>query len=164
MNAQCPPRQPAPLRRPRTQPHRARGVTLIELMVGIAIVGVLAGIAYPNYRDYVVRGNLADASTGLATIRAQMERHFQDNRSYATVGTFTTPCAAAAGTRTFGNFVVSCLGTPTATAFTLSAVGSGPVAGFTYTITEADVRATTSVPSGWTTCASKWILKKSTVC
>ncbi|MBL8327536.1 MAG: prepilin-type N-terminal cleavage/methylation domain-containing protein [Rubrivivax sp.] len=141
-----------------------RGVTLIELMVAVAIVAVLAGIAYPNYRDYVMRGHLADASNGLATMRAQMERHFQDNRSYATVGAFTTPCAAAANTRTFGNFVVACVGTPTATNFTLSAAGSGPASGFTFTINEQDVRATTAAPSGYNTCATKWLLKRGAVC
>lgn len=151
-------------RRPTALRRLHRGVTLIELMVGVAIVAVLAGIAYPNYRDYVVRGNLADASNGLATLRAQMERHYQDNRTYATVGSFTTPCAAPAASRTFGNFVVACPVAPTATGFTLVATGSGPVNGFVFTINESDVRATTGAPSGWSTCASKWILKKSTVC
>ena len=121
-------------------------------------------VALPSYRDYILRGHLVDASNGLATIRAQMERHFQDNRSYATVGTFTTPCAAAAATRTFNLFVVSCSGTPTATAFTLQAVGSGNVNGFTFTITEADVRATAAAPTGWNTCATGWMLKKGQVC
>jgi type IV pilus assembly protein PilE len=143
---------------------RAAGVTLIELMVAVAIVAVLAGIAYPNYRDYVMRGHLADASTGLSTMRAQMERHFQDNRTYATAGTFTTPCAAAASTRTFGNFVVACSGTPTATAYTLSAVGSGPVSGFTFTVNESDVKATTAAPTGWNTCTTKWLVKRGAAC
>lgn len=140
------------------------GLTLIELMVAVAIVAILAGIAVPSYRDYVVRGNLADATNGLSTLRAQMERHFQDNRTYATSGSFTTPCAAAASTRTFNNFVVSCSGTPTSTAFTLQAVGSGPVNGFSFTINESDVRATVSAPSGWNTCANKWLLKRGATC
>jgi type IV pilus assembly protein PilE len=140
------------------------GFTLIELMMTVAIVAVLAAVALPSYRDYIVRGQLTDASNGLATIRAQMERHFQDNRSYATVGSFTTPCAATAATRTFNNFVVSCSSTPTATAFTLQAVGSGAVAGFTFTVTEADVRATSAAPTGWNTCTTKWLLKKGQAC
>jgi len=101
----------------------------------------------------------------LATLRAQMERHFQDNRTYATAGTFTTPCASTdAAPRTFGSFLVSCSGTPSATAFTLQAVGSGTTNGFTFTITEADVRATTAAPTGYNTCASKWLLKKGEAC
>jgi type IV pilus assembly protein PilE len=149
--------------------HRAaraeRGFTLIELMIAVAIVSILAMVALPSYRDYVMRGNLANATNGLATLRAQMERHFQDNRTYATAGTFTTPCASTdASPRTFGSFVVSCSGTPTATAFTLQAVGSGATDGFTYTITESDVRATTAAPTGYNTCTSKWLLKRGEAC
>jgi type IV pilus assembly protein PilE len=143
------------------------GFTLIELMIGVAIIAILAAVAVPQYTDYIRRSRLADASTGLATMRAQMERHFQDNRTYATAGTFTTPCAAGAdSTRTFGSFVVSCADTPTATTFTLQAVGSGSVAGFTYTINEMDVRRTTAVPSGsgYVTCNTAWILKKGATC
>lgn len=145
--------------------HRHGGFTLIEVMITVAIVAILAAVALPSYRDYVVRGALADASNGLSNMRAQMERHFLDNRSYATVGTFVTPCANTnVAARTFGNFVVSCSGTPTATAFTLQAVGSGNVSGFTYTINQLDVRATTAAPAGYVTCTSSWILKKGQAC
>ena len=153
-------------RRP-TPPTRrlAAGFTLIELMIAVAIVAILVGVALPSYREYVIRGHLADATNGLALMRAQMERHFQDNRTYASVGSFTTPCASTdATTRTFNNFVVSCSGTPTATAFTLAATGSGPAAGFTFTVNQADVRATTAAPSGWSTCTTKWMLKKGATC
>ena len=149
---------------PPTRRRANAGFTLIELMITVAIVGILAMVALPSYRDYILRGHLADASNGLATVRAQMERHFQDNRSYATVGTFTTPCAAAAATRTFNLFAVSCSGTPTGTGFTLQAAGSGAATGFTFTITEADVRATTAAPTGWNTCATGWMLKKGQAC
>jgi len=152
---------------PALRPFRAanRGFTLIEVMMAVAIVGILTAIALPNYRNHIVRGALTDAVNGLATMRAQMERHFQDNRSYATTGTFTTPCASAdASTRTFGNFVISCLGTPTATAFSLQALGSGNVNGFTFTINQSDVRATTAAPSGWTTCATGWMTRRGQTC
>jgi len=148
-----------------TQARAARGFTLIEVMITVAIVAILATVAVPSYREYVLRGQLANATNGLATLRAQMERHFQDNRTYATAGTFTTPCASTdAAPRTFGSFLVSCSGTPSATAFTLQAVGSGTTNGFTFTITEADVRATTAAPTGYNTCTSKWLLKKGEAC
>lgn len=144
-----------------------QGFTLIELMIGVAIIAILAAVAMPQYTDYVRRSRLADASTGLATMRAQMERHFQDNRTYATSGAFTTPCAAGAdSTRTFGNFVISCDGAPDPTTFTLKAVGTGPVAGFTYKINQSDLRSTFAVPPGigYSTCATSWILKKGATC
>jgi len=153
------------MNRPLNTFRRQAGFTLIEVVIVVSIIAILATVAFPSYRDYLRRGQLADATNGLSVMRAQMERHFQDNRSYATVGTFTTPCAAAVATRTFGLFVVSCSGTPTATAFTLRAVGSGQVNGFTFTINEADVRATTAAPGGgWNTCATQWMVKKGQAC
>jgi type IV pilus assembly protein PilE len=154
---------------PRPSVHRkvlrvcTRGFTLMEMMIVVAIMGILSAVAYPSYRDYIVRGSLVDGTNGLSTLRAQMERYYQDNRSYASVGSFTTPCAGSAGARTFGNFVVSSC-SPTAIAFTLEAVGSGPAAGFTFTIDEKDVRATTAAPTGYNTCGNKWLTKKGATC
>ena len=142
-------------------PSLARGFTLIEVMIVVAIVAILAAIAVPSYRDYLIRGALTDATNGLSSVRAQMERHFQDNRTYATVGTFTTPCAT---TSTFGAFAVSCSGTPDATSFTLQAVGSGSVTGFAYTINQNDVRATTAAATGYNTCGSSWLTKRGQTC
>ena len=141
------------------------GFTLIEVMMAVAIVGILAAVALPSYRDYIIRGHLTDATNGLAAVRANMERHFQDNRTYASAGDFTTPCSSAdTATRTFGNFVVSCDGTPTATAFRLRAVGSGPVQGFGFAINEQDTRSTYAAPDGWNTCDAKWLTKRGQAC
>lgn len=153
------------MNRPPLRARRQAGFTLIEVMIAVAIVAILTMVAYPSYRDYLVRGQLADATNGLAVMRMQMERHFQDNRSFATVGAFTTPCAAAASARTYGLFEVSCAATPTNTDFTLRAVGSGQASGFTFTINQLDVRATTATPgNGWNTCATQWLVKRGQSC
>ncbi|TSD53517.1 prepilin-type N-terminal cleavage/methylation domain-containing protein [Variovorax sp. KBS0712] len=145
---------------------RASGFTLIEVMITIAIIGILAAIAIPSYREYVLRGQIVDATNGLATMRANMERHFQDNRTYETVGTgataVTAPCAVDASKRKAGTFTLACkTGTPTATTYVLEATGSGSTSGFVYRIDQADSRSTTITGvSGWNTCASAWVLRK----
>lgn len=145
---------------------RARGFTLIEVMVVVAIIGILAAIAYPSYRDYLIRGALVDATNGLSTMRAEMERHFQDNRDYRTVGAFVTPCARAnVGSRTFGDFVVTCGVAPTQTTYTLTAtaIAGSIVDGFSFSVNEADVRSTVA-PAGWPSCATRWLTKKGLPC
>ncbi len=144
---------------------RAHGFTLIEVMITVAIIGILSAVALPAYNDYIIRGSLADASTGLSSMRAQMERYYQDNRTYASTGSFVTPCATTPATsRTFNKFVVSCAATPSATAFTLQAQGSGSVADFRFTINEREIKATTAAPSAYGTCATDWIMKKGQAC
>lgn len=144
----------------------ARGFTLIEVMITVVIICILAAVAMPQYKDYVTRSRLADAVTGLATMRAQMERYYQDNRTYANSGSFVSPCKSGgeAG-RSFGDFVISCIGKLNDQEFTLQAKGGGPVKGFTYTINQQDVRATKELPPNWgSRCDSKWITKKGDSC
>jgi len=126
-------------------------------MITVAIVGILAAIALPAYHNYVLRGQIVDAHNALSGLRANMERFFQDNRQYTTVGAFTSPCA---GTTTVKTFTISCP-TLTATTFTAQAQGSGATNGFTFTVNQQNVRATTSAGAGWTACATDWTTKKS---
>jgi prepilin-type N-terminal cleavage/methylation domain-containing protein len=141
---------------------RSKGFTLIELMITVAIVAILAAIAIPNYRDYVIRGQLVDATNGLAAVRANMERYFQDNRSYAVVGAFTPPCTAAVVPN--GKFNINCPGS-TLTTFTATATGiAGTIVdGFKFTV-DQDGSQTTVVtsppaPSSFKGCTIAWITK-----
>lgn len=75
------------------------GFTLIEVMVVVAIVGILAAIAYPSYQEIVRQTRRADAYSALMEIMARQERFFTDNNSYTddlknvgfTEKTYTTP-------------------------------------------------------------------------
>lgn len=144
-----------------------RGFTLIEVMIVVAIVAILAAVAIPSYRDYILRGQLVDASTLLATFRGNMERYFQDNRTYAATGAFIPPCDQniPVAQRTQGNFVVSCVGAVGANAYTLTATGINATAGFVYTVDERDQRVTVTVGSGWTGApAACWVMKRGQAC
>ncbi|MBC7991790.1 MAG: prepilin-type N-terminal cleavage/methylation domain-containing protein, partial [Rhizobacter sp.] len=92
--------------------NQQQGFTLIEIMIVVAIIAVLAAFAIPQYRDYVLRGQLIEASNGLSAMRANMERYYQDNRTYADVNPRRAPCNSVDPLpRTFGTFTVTCVGT-----------------------------------------------------
>src|SRR5258708_6947981 len=70
-------------RHPRIRPNaRGAGFTLIEVMIVVAIVGVLAAIALPNYSDYVKRSKIIEATSVLSDLRVRYEQFFLDNRTY----------------------------------------------------------------------------------
>jgi prepilin-type N-terminal cleavage/methylation domain-containing protein len=142
--------------------------TLIEMMITVAIVAILAAIAIPSYRDYVLRGQLVDGTNGLSAMRADMERYYQDNRTYLKTGNFVPPCTAtAARTNVSGTFQLSCASAPaaTSTTYTLQAVGSGPTDGFTFTVDQQGVQSTTvNNKTGWTGCDKTWVSRRGQSC
>ncbi len=61
---------------------RHKGFTLIELMIVVAVVGILSAIAYPSYKESVDKGRRASAKAVLQDAQAYMERIYSENYSY----------------------------------------------------------------------------------
>lgn len=64
---------------------KRNGFSLIELMVALAIIGILLAVAVPNYREYVVKANRRAAQQYMLTIANKQAQYLLDNRAYATV-------------------------------------------------------------------------------
>lgn len=63
---------------------RIQAFTLIELMIAVAILGIISAIAYPSYTSYVVKSNRAAAQAHLVEIADKQAQYLLDNRAYAT--------------------------------------------------------------------------------
>lgn len=147
---------------------RQRGFTLIEVMITVAIVAILAAVALPSYRSYVIRAKLVPATNALSALRTLMEQYYLDNRTYLSITTPTAisnPCATM--NSTVDTFTLSC-GTPTATTYTLTATGSGTTAGAVYTLDQSGLQATTGVPTSWGSLPAShgtcWLMRKGDSC
>lgn len=70
--------------------HKNKGFTLIELMIVVAIIGILSAIAIPSYDSHVRKSRRADAQASLVELAQFMERHYTNTGSYYTAPGVTT--------------------------------------------------------------------------
>lgn len=153
----------------RRQSPARRGFTLIEIMITVAIVGILAAVALPQYSQYVMRGKVTEGFNGLTGYSLALGQFYQDNRSYATAPACTTATTSPPPLGTLPaptpNFTYDCVSN-TINAYVIRATGTGPMAGFKFTLDQNGGRATTGVPanSGWPLNGACWIASKSGTC
>ena len=126
------------------------GFSLMELMIAVAIVGILAAIAYPSYQEQVRKGNRSDAKNTLLDIAQRLERCYTQFNAYNNNNcSLVTGGALDAQTSTEGHYQITAT-TFTATSFTLVAA---PVAGSAqihdtnctnFTFTNTGIKAVTA--------------------
>ncbi|MDD2742914.1 MAG: type IV pilin protein [Rhodocyclaceae bacterium] len=147
------------------------GFTLIEILIVIAILGILAAIAVPSYNEYILKAKLPEAFNMLSEGRVKMEQLFQDNRRYATVvdGVVCPPAVATTLDDGAKYFTISCAvvaktaATDESYTITATGVAGSPTANFAYTINNLNVRTTTSTYWG-NTSTTCWVSNPSGGC
>lgn len=137
----------------------AAGFTLIEVMIVVAILGILASVALPAYTDYVRRGNLPEAFTTLSNMRVQMEQYYQDNKSYANGGA----CGVAIPTSKL--FTFTCATNNGGQSYEIVATGKSgtSVVDHVYKLDNTNAKSTTKF-KGTSVTASCWLVKSTSDC
>ena len=112
---------------------RSRGFTLIEVLITVVIVGILAAIALPAYKNQIQKTRRSDAKSALVGAAGQMERYMTERGTYATA---TLAAIGVQPTTQNGYYAMSLAST--ATTYTLSAAPAGaqvgdPCGAMTYT-------------------------------
>ena len=133
-----------------------RGFSLIELMIALVIVAILAAIAIPSYRNYVLRVNRNDATAALLKIAAAQEKFYLQNNTYTNNLDDPPPAGLGIPTTENGYYTLAVtVGDPTRDFLATATVDAGgPQAAdgacTTFTINHQDVR--TSTPDGIDVC------------
>ncbi len=135
----------------KTRKHLSRGYSLIELAITLVVIAILASIALPSYRQYILRSHRTDATRALQDVAAREESYFFSNNAYTSTLTDLGTSASAGGTY----FQVQ-VASASSTAYSVTATAQGTqtqdVACTSFAINQAGQQ--TSVGTG--TAATCW--------
>ena len=123
---------------------KSQGFTLIELMITVAIIGILASIAFPSYQSHVRKSARTDAYTALMKMADMQERYYLKNNTYAVAADI----AEVGGTGTAEGYYTLNISAASASSFTINAVAVGPQANDTGCTTITLTSAGVKTPSG----------------
>jgi type IV pilus assembly protein PilE len=102
-----------------------KGITLIELMIAVAIVAILAAVAYPSYSRYMLTSHRTEAQTALVRISNLEERYFMDNNLYGSLFNLGLTATSAATTLSTENNYYTISVQVSGATYTLTATASG---------------------------------------
>jgi prepilin-type N-terminal cleavage/methylation domain-containing protein len=141
----------------------SRGFTIIEIMIGVAIVAILGAVALPQYRSFVATSKVPAGLDALSSVSTRMEQYYQDRGNYGNNGTcgngmvMPTPsnydqvtCALQAVNGVAGQGFKA----------TVNGSAAGGLGGYTYSVDYRGRRATEAHPKGanancWTVGGTK---------
>lgn len=140
----------------------ARGFTVIEILITVAIIAILVAVALPSYQEYVLRGKITEATSMLSDLRLRAEKFYADNRTYVGFNQtapgaryFTYACDDGAGGAVAQN-LFRC---------TATGVAAQGMSGFEYTINQSNARGSTFTSRpGWVNSTTCWVSKKGETC
>jgi type IV pilus assembly protein PilE len=139
-------------------PMRNAGFTLIELMIVVAVIGILTAVAYPSYREFIAKGRRADAKTQLLAAQQWMERLYSESYNYHTAQTatdcpttktlflcqpFSTSPRANEGVASYAITVTTSSTVPTTYTLTATRIANGPADGDAcgnFTVTHTGIK------------------------
>lgn len=103
---------------------KSKGFTLIELMIVVAIIGIIASIAYPSYRNHIASARRTDGQAALMDLASRMERFYSEQQSYlnATVGSGNTATDVISSKTSPQGWYNLSISAQTASSYTLQAI------------------------------------------
>lgn len=103
----------------------SKGITLIELMIAVAIVAILAAVAYPSYSRYMLTSHRTEAQAALVRVSNLEERYFMDNNSYGSLFDLGLTATSAATSLVTENGYYTLRSVVSGATYTLTATATG---------------------------------------